>query len=312
MASNVPLVEIDLQGSLKRVASGKVRDLFEIDEHTLLFVASDRISAYDVIMRNGIPQKGALLTQMSSFWFSYLSRVEPSLQTHFLASDLPAAVTYKLSPDSVAMLSKRSMQVRRLKPFALESIVRGYITGSAWSEYKSRGTVHGIKVSGPGGAILREGDKFDKPIWTPSTKAELGDKDENIHPDQAKDIVGAEYAKAIEELSLALYTAAHEYALTKGIIIADTKFEFAAAPETSSAEPKIVLIDEVLTPDSSRFWPLSEYKPGGAQPSFDKQFLRDWLTSEGLKGKESVTMPDHVVRQTGEKYQEAFVKLTAE
>lgn len=261
-------------------------------------------------MLQGIPQKGALLTQMSKFWFDYLPKRVPNLQTHLITTDLPTSLTSKLPADKLDQLRDRSMQVRRLQPFALESIVRGYITGSAWSEYKSKGTVHGIQVSGPNGAKLQEGDRLERPLWTPSTKAELGDKDENIHPDQAKDIVGAEYAAAISELSVAIYSAAHEYALSKGIIIADTKFEFAAAPDSTPANPKIVLIDEVLTPDSSRFWPVAEYKPGGAQPSFDKQYMRDWLTSQGLKGKDGVTMTEEVVRETQKKYEEAFEKLT--
>ena len=194
------------------------------------------------------------------------------------------------------------MHVRRLKIFPLESIVRGYITGSGWAEYSRCGTVHGIPM--PTG--LQESQKLAQPLWTPSTKAEVGGKDENISPAQARELVGASYAQRIEELSLRIYAVARDYAAERGIIIADTKFEF-GLDETND---EVVLVDEVLTPDSSRFWPADRYEVGRGQESFDKQYLRDWLTSEGLKGKEGVEMPEAVVMETARKYREAFEKLT--
>ena len=213
--------------------------------------------------------------------------------------DLPASV-----PESErALLKNRSMQVRRLKIFPIEAIVRGYITGSAWKEYQRTGTVHTIPIA----AGLKNAEAFPQgAIYTPSTKAEAGQNDENISPAQAAEIVGEKYAKRIEELALKLYTAARDYAITRGIIIADTKFEFGLDEETD----EIVLVDEVLTPDSSRFWPADKYEIGREQDSYDKQYLRDWLTSNGLKGKQGVAMPEDVVAKTAEKYREAFEKLT--
>jgi len=194
------------------------------------------------------------------------------------------------------------MLVRRLKIFSLESIVRGYITGSGWAEYKQTGTVHGISMP----KDLKESQKLETPLWTPSTKAELGDKDENISPAKAREIVGEKYAARIEELSLKIYTVARDYAAERGIIIADTKFEFGLDEETD----EVVLVDEVLTPDSSRFWPADKYEVGKGQDSYDKQYLRDWLTGEGLKGRDGVEMPEAVVQETARKYREAFQKLT--
>lgn len=199
------------------------------------------------------------------------------------------------------------MQVRRLQVFPVESIVRGYITGSGWAEYKKSGTVCGIPLA----AGLKEGQKLEKPLWTPSTKAELGDKDENISPAEAAELVGQEFAKEIERQSLEIYSTAAQKAEEVGIILADTKFEFGLDKDNGN---KVILIDEVLTPDSSRFWPKETWEEnlGRAQPSFDKQFLRDWLTANGLKGKENVTIPDDVAQKTAEKYQEAYQKLTGE
>ncbi|KAL5113834.1 Bifunctional purine biosynthetic protein ade1 [Pleosporales sp. CAS-2024a] len=297
MASEA-LVNIDVQGKLPKVASGKVRDLYAIDDDTLLFVASDRISAYDVIMKNGIPGKGALLTSMSIYWFKYLTEHVPGLQTHFLTSSLPPALA------SQSFLAERSMQVRRLRIVPIESIVRGYITGSGWAEYQKSGTVNGIRL--PEGLV--EGQKLPAPLWTPSTKAEVGDKDVNITPEAAREMIGnASVAAKIEELSLAIYAAAAARAESVGIILADTKFEFGL-----DAHNNVVLVDEVLTPDSSRFWPKETWEQnlGKAQPSFDKQFLRDWLTAEGLKGKPGVTVPGEIVTKTAEKYQEAYEKIT--
>ncbi|KAF2456796.1 putative phosphoribosylaminoimidazole-succinocarboxamide synthase [Lineolata rhizophorae] len=297
-----PVVTTDLAGQFPLVARGKVRDVYSIDENTLLFVATDRISAYDVIMSNGIPQKGALLTQISAYWFDFLTSKISGLKTHFLTLSLPKS----LSESTQLQIRKRTMQVRRLKVFPIESIVRGYITGSAWNEYRRKGTVNGMNMSRADGAPLQESERLARPIYTPSTKAKAGGKDENIHPDEAARIVGQKYAKRIEELSLSLYSEAHKHALKAGIIIADTKFEFGL----DTATDQVVLVDEVLTPDSSRFWPASSYAVGKPQNSFDKQFLRDWLTREGLKGKEGVMMPEEIVRETADKYREAFERLT--
>ncbi|KAK5016910.1 hypothetical protein BJ546DRAFT_851654 [Cryomyces antarcticus] len=309
-SSQAPTVQVDLEGRLERVATGKVRDLYAIDDQTLLFVASDRISAYDVILSNGIPQKGALLTLLSAHWFRFLSSAIPSLRTHFKTLELPASL--RQSPELVKRLQHRSMQVRRFPPnhiFPIEAIVRGYITGSGWKEYSEKGTVHGIEM--PEG--LRESERLQQAVYTPSTKAELGGKDENIHPDQARQILqerygkdrGARYAQRVEELALEIYSRARDYAVERGIIIADTKFEFGLDAEAD----EVVLVDEVLTPDSSRFWPAATYEVGRSQDSFDKQYLRDWLTSNGLKGKQGVEMPPEVLEKTAAKYREAFEML---
>ncbi|KAG0650211.1 Phosphoribosylaminoimidazole-succinocarboxamide synthase [Hyphodiscus hymeniophilus] len=283
--------------ALPKIAEGKVRDLYEVDSNTLLFVASDRISAYDVIMSNGIPSKGPLLTQLSTFWFHLLPTLVPGLRTHFLTLSLPS----QIPPSQIGQLENRSMQVRRLKVFPIEAIVRGYITGSAWKEYQRSQTVHGIPM--PAG--LLESSPFPQPLYTPSTKAEAGQNDENIHPSEAAKIVGEEYATQIEDLAIKLYTAARDYAAERGIIIADTKFEFGV-----DEAGDVVLVDEVLTPDSSRFWRKDRYEVGREQESFDKQFLRNWLVREGLKGKQGVSMPEEVVKETARKYKEAYEGLT--
>ncbi|TVY16254.1 Phosphoribosylaminoimidazole-succinocarboxamide synthase [Lachnellula arida] len=285
--------------ALPKIATGKVRELYKVDDKTLLFVASDRISAYDVIMENGIPSKGPLLNLLSAHWFKVLPTLLPSLRTHFLTLSLPSSIPQSQHD----LLQNRSMQVRRLKIFPLEAIVRGYITGSAWKEYKVSGTVHSIPIA----AGLKESQAFPQgAIYTPSTKAEAGENDENISLAKAAEIVGQEYADRIEKLALSLYTAARDYAKDRGIIIADTKFEFGLDEETD----EIVLVDEVLTPDSSRFWPADKYEVGREQDSFDKQYLRDWLVKEGLKGKQGVRMPENIALETAKKYREAFEKLT--
>ncbi|KAI0010429.1 putative phosphoribosylaminoimidazole-succinocarboxamide synthase [Xylariaceae sp. FL0662B] len=296
-ASNQALTKIELT-SLPKLASGKVRDLYAIDARTLLFVTTDRISAYDVVMENGVPQKGPLLTLLSEHWFRELPARVPGLKTHFLTTDLPA-----LSPADAAAIRNRSMQVRRLKVFPLEAIVRGYLTGSAYKEYVARGTVHGYSLP-PG--VLECAPIPGGPIYTPSTKAPAGQKDENISREQAAEIVGERYAARIEELALKVFRAASEYAEERGIIIADTKFEFALDEETD----EVVLVDEVLTSDSSRMWPKDKYEPGHDQESFDKQFLRNWLTKEGLKGKEGVVVPEDILQATSDKYKEVFQRLT--
>jgi phosphoribosylaminoimidazole-succinocarboxamide synthase len=293
----------DLSALYKPLAKGKVRDLYELDALSLLFIATDRISAYDVILDNGVPDKGALLTQLSAHWFKVLTNAIPSLQTHFISLDLPEKIA---NSDLASQYEGRSMQVRKLKVIQLESIVRGYITGSAWSEYKKSGTVHGIPM--PSG--LQESQKLEQPIWTPSTKAEQGEHDENISPEKAAEIVGQEIADRVAKLSLELYATARDYAAERGIIIADTKFELGL--DESTSPPSIILIDEVLTPDSSRFWSADKYEVGRGQESLDKQYLRDWLTSNGLKGKEGVSMPEDVLQRTRAGYLEAYERLTGD
>lgn len=237
---------------------------------------------------------------MTAFWFDYLPKQIPDLKTHFLGLKVPGTVPIQAK----TQLHNRSMLVRRLKIFPIEAIVRGYITGSAWSSYKKTGEVNGLKL--PEG--LQESQEFPQPIYTPSTKAELGQHDENISVERAAEIVGAKYAKRIEELALRIYSVAKEYAKQQGIIIADTKFEFGLDEETDD----VVLVDEVLTPDSSRFWSAKTYELGRSQESFDKQYLRDWLTSNGLKGKEDVEMTEEVIQNTASKYTEAFQILTGQ
>ncbi|KAK7227188.1 hypothetical protein V2G26_015191 [Clonostachys chloroleuca] len=284
--------------SLPLLSVGKVRELYKIDESTLLFSSTDRISAYDVILKNGVPNKGFILTQLTAHWISVLTDKLPSLKTHLLSLEPPNGLT----PADADKVRGRSMQVRKLKIFPIEVIIRGYITGSAWKEYQKSGTVHGI----PQPAGLEQCSAFPAgPIYTPSTKAEQGEHDENISPEQAAAVLG-EYASRIEELALTVYKAGAEYALERGIIIADTKFEFGLDEETD----EVVLVDEILTPDSSRFWPADAYQTGRDQDSFDKQFLRNWLTKEGLKGKEGVAMPADIAETTGAKYQEVFERLT--
>ncbi|KAI1449248.1 phosphoribosylaminoimidazole-succinocarboxamide synthase [Annulohypoxylon stygium] len=298
MGSGQILTEINLT-SLPKLAEGKVRDLYSVDDKTLLFVASDRISAYDVVMKNGVPHKGALLTLQSVHWFNVLAQKVPGLKTHFLTTDVPAQV----KADEAQLIRNRSMQVRKLKVFPLEAIVRGYVTGSAWKEYKAHGTVHGTPLP-PG---LKECEAVPGgPIYTPSTKAPLGQHDENISRERAAQIVGDKHAARIEDLALKVFQAGQEYAAERGIIIADTKFEFGLDEETD----EVVLVDEVLTSDSSRMWPKDKYEPGRDQESFDKQFLRNWLTENGLKGKEDVVVPDDVLQATGERYAEVFRRLT--
>ncbi|KAK5740114.1 Bifunctional purine biosynthetic protein ade1 [Elasticomyces elasticus] len=283
---------------LKKIASGKVREIFEVDANTLLFVATDRISAYDVILENGIPNKGPLLTQLSAHWFDLIRTHIPDLRLHVISLSLPDNIPANMLP----MLASRSMQVRRHPILPLESIVRGYITGSAWNEYRHSGTVNGMPM--PEG--LKESQKLESAIWTPSTKAEAGEHDENISKERAAEILGEEVAGRVEKVSLRLYELARDYAEKRGILIADTKFEFGLEAGTN----ELVLVDEVLTPDSSRFWPKGDYEVGRGQGSYDKQYLRDWLTTTGNKGKEGVRMPDEVVKATTEKYTEAFEMLT--
>ena len=291
--ANAPVLQLDLPG-IKKVRSGKVREVFDLGDAFLL-VASDRISAFDVIMPNGIPRKGEVLTQISHFWFARFASLVPN---HLLAGandPLPA----NLQPYA-GLLAGRSMIVKKAKPLAIECIVRGYLSGSGWKEYKKSQTVCGIQL--PAG--LTESAELPEPIFTPSTKAEAG-HDENISFAEAEKIVGSDLARQARDLSLMIYKAGRDYARQRGIIIADTKFEFGLF------EGKLILIDEVLTPDSSRFWPADQYVPGQGQPSFDKQFVRDYLeTLTWDKTPPGPTLPEDVVNKTSAKYLEAYERLT--
>ncbi|CCE78005.1 Piso0_000617 [Millerozyma farinosa CBS 7064] len=295
----------ELDGILTLVNRGKVRDIYEVDDKTLLFVATDRISAYDVIMENGITGKGKILTNLSEFWFDFLSKEIPN---HLVLKNnddkhLFAALPEKLSePKYKAQLSGRSLLVRKLKLIPLEVIVRGYITGSAWKEYQKTKTIHGLKIADDN---LQESQELPEPLFTPSTKAEQGEHDENISPSQAAEIVGKDLSEKLASKSISLYSKAKEFAKGRGIIIADTKFEFGLDENDS-----LVLVDEVLTPDSSRFWNAADYKIGQSQDSYDKQYLRNWLTSNGLAGKDGVSMDSSVVEKSREKYIEAYEALT--
>ncbi|KAJ9086654.1 Bifunctional purine biosynthetic protein ade1 [Entomophthora muscae] len=283
---------------LKLLARGKVRDIYHVEEGKLLFVATDRLSAFDVVMENGIPGKGKILTQLSLFWFDLLKDVMPNHLINANFDEMPANVQkYR------GQLEGRSMLVNSLTIYPIEAIVRGYIAGSGWKEYQTSGTVCSIPL--PEG--LLESDKLPSPLFTPSTKAEIGDHDENISPAKAAEIIGAEAASTMEKLALAVYSKARDYALTKGIIIADTKFEFG-----KDAAGTMILADEVLTPDSSRFWPVESYQAGKGQDSFDKQYVRDFLLSIGFdkSASQSVTLPEEVVKATLGKYIEAFTLLT--
>ncbi len=290
---NEPILQLDLPG-IKKVRSGKVREVFDLGDRFLL-VASDRISAFDVIMPNGIPHKGAVLTQISHFWFEKFASLVPN---HLLAKANDPLPT-NLAPFA-DKLAKRSMIVKKAKPLAIECIVRGYLSGSGLKEYKKSQTVCGIKL--PAGLV--DSSELTEPIFTPSTKAEQG-HDENINFEQACKIVGTELATQARDLSLMIYKAGRDFARQRGIIIADTKFEFGLF------DGKLILIDEVLTPDSSRFWPADQYAPGKGQPSFDKQFVRDYLeTLTWDKTPPGPKLPEDVVAKTSAKYLEAYEKLT--
>ena len=276
-------------------ASGKVRDVYSVGDQQLLFVATDRISAFDYILATGIPHKGRVLSQISLFWFDYLADIVPN---HLITADVdqyPAAVRKYAD-----LLRGRSMLVQRAEMFPVECVVRGYISGSAWKEYKATGMVSGIKL--PAG--LKESDAFPEPIFTPSTKATTG-HDENISFDQMCQIVGVETASHLRDLTLRVYKKAAGYARQRGIIIADTKFEFGRTAKG------ITLADEVLTPDSSRFWPADKYAPGRPQDSYDKQYVRDYLEQiHWNKHPPAPALPPDVARRTSEKYLEAYFQLT--
>lgn len=269
--------------------SGKVRDLFINDAGEIILVASDRISAYDWIMPTAIPDKGRLLTQLSLFWFNKLSNITPH---HVLSTNVPMEV------------KGRAIICKSLEIFPVECVARGYLTGSGWVEYQRRQEVCGIPLS----EGLLDGSQLTEPIFTPATKAEIGEHDENISFSETAEITGESIASELRRLTLSLYSTARDYAKERGIIIADTKFEFGI-----DSKGQITLADEVLTPDSSRFWPAESWRPGGAQPSFDKQYLRDWLTNIGWdKQSPPPELPDEVVEKTRARYIEAYAALTGE
>lgn len=291
------LTTLDLPG-IKKVNSGKVREMFEVGEH-LLMVATDRISAFDVILPDAIAYKGKVLTQISKFWFERIA--EEGIVPHHLVTAVAAEFPSILSPFQ-DQLEGRSMLVRRCQPLPIECVVRGYMAGSGWKEYQETGTICGISL--PEG--LTESDELPEPIFTPATKATTG-HDENISFERAAEIVGEETAERVRELSLRIYSWARAYARERGIIICDTKFEFGIAGS------QLLLIDEVLTPDSSRFWPASEYRPGRSQPSFDKQFIRDYLeTLDWDKTPPGPELPPEIVQATTERYLEVYRQLTGE
>ena len=278
------------------LSRGKVRDIYDVDEKTLLIVTTDRMSAFDVIMNEPIPYKGVILNQITLFWMEKFKDIIPN---HLIESDVnrfPAA----LAPWKDE-LEGRAVIVRKAKPLPVECIVRGYITGSGWKDYKATGTLCGYKLP----ANLRESDKLEPALFTPSTKAELGQHDENISVAQAAKLLGAETAAKVERTTLAIYEAGRTYAAGRGIIVADTKFEF------GFIDGKLHLIDEVLTPDSSRFWPADQYQPGQGQPSFDKQYLRNWLEKQPWnKQPPPPALPEEIIKATANRYQEAYDILT--
>jgi phosphoribosylaminoimidazole-succinocarboxamide synthase len=281
---------------LKRLHRGKVRDLYEVDDEHMLIVTSDRISAFDVILPTPIPGKGEVLTGISNFWFA---RMRDQVPNHLSEVPLDSVIS---DPELRRLLAPRSVIARRLRSLPVEAIVRGYLIGSGWKDYQRNGSLCGIRL--PRG--LRQADRLPEPLFTPSTKAEVGDHDVNIDFGRAAAIVGAATAGRIRELSLEIYRRAADYALGRGIIIADTKFEFGL-----DADGEVVLIDEVLTPDSSRFWPAENYRPGTSPPSFDKQFVRDYLdTLDWDRTAPGPDLPTDVIEKTAEKYQEAYARLT--
>ena len=285
--------------SLPLLARGKVRDNYAVGEDRLLMIASDRLSAFDVIMGEPIPGKGEILTEVALFWFDQLGHIVPN----HLTGEAPESV---VAPDEVAQVRGRSMLVKRPKPIPVEAVVRGYLAGSGWKEYQESQSVCGVPL--PAG--LTNAAKLPEPIYTPAAKAEAGEHDENITFEKTVEIVGADLAARIRDISIAIYKAASEFAATKGIIIADTKFEFGL-----DADGQLVLMDEVLTPDSSRYWPADQYREGTNPPSFDKQYLRDWLEQAQVDGKPwgkqppPPTLPPEVIEATAAKYREAMARL---
>lgn len=291
-----PLFKPDLK-SLKAINHGKVRDLYEVDDQYMLIVTSDRISAFDVVLPDPIPQKGEVLNAVSRFWFERTKELVPN----HLSDIKPADV---LTPGELEQLGERALVVKRLQPLPVEAIARGYVIGSGWKEYQRNGTICDITL--PQG--LEQAAQLPQPIFTPSTKADIGDHDENISFQRTVELIGQENAGKMRELTLKIYSDAAEFALQKGIIIADTKFEFGL-----DNDGEMVLIDEVLTPDSSRFWPADEYRTGISPPSFDKQYVRDYLeTLDWNKTPPAPRLPEDIINNTAKKYLEAKHRLTGE
>jgi phosphoribosylaminoimidazole-succinocarboxamide synthase len=286
--------------SLPLLARGKVRDNYAVGTDRLLMVATDRLSAFDVIMNEGIPGKGTLLTQIALFWFEYLAHIVPN---HLIGGDPQTVVNFA----EIAQVHTRSMLVKRLRPIPVEAVVRGYLAGSGWKEYQQTQSICGVNL--PAG--LQNASKLPEPIFTPATKAAAGGHDENIDFARMTQLVGSELANQIRDASLKLYTTAAVFALSKSLIIADTKFEFGL-----DENDKLTLMDEVLTPDSSRYWPLSEYTEGINPPSYDKQFVRDWLENTMIQGQPwdkktpAPELPVEIIIKTAERYQEALRCLT--
>jgi phosphoribosylaminoimidazole-succinocarboxamide synthase len=299
MSTPEPTVYETRLHSLPLLARGKVRDNFAVGSDRILMVASDRISAFDVVMGEPIPGKGALLTKMALFWFGKLAHVVPN----HLTGEAPESV---VAADEVDQVRGRSMLVKRLKPLPIEAVVRGYLAGSGWKEYQDNGRVCGVPLP-PG---LQNASRLPQPIFTPATKADAGEHDENISFERTVELIGAPLAEQVRDTAIRLYTEAAAYALTRGIIIADTKFEFGL-----DERGQLTLMDEVLTPDSSRFWPLDSYREGVNPPSFDKQFLRDWLESATVDGKPwakrapAPQMPREIAQATADRYRTALEML---
>ena len=298
LSSDIPLLESTIK-SLQRVHQGKVRDIYAIDDKTMLLVSTDRLSAFDVILPIGIVNKGAMLTQMANFWFEKLKHVVPN---HLTGIDPNSIVSTEDKAQLGAGNLSRAVVVKKLKPLPIEAIVRGYLVGSGWKEYSQKGTVCDIAL--PKGLQLAQ--KLPQPLFTPSSKAVAGEHDENISIAQVEALIGKDMAAQVAKVAIQLYTEAAEYAITRGIIIADTKFEFGL-----DANGVLHVMDEVLTPDSSRFWPAETYKLGSNPPSYDKQYVRDWLESiHWNKAPPAPVLPEDVAQRTSEKYMEAFEKLT--
>ncbi len=300
-----PALHTSMLSSLPLLARGKVRDNYAVGEDRILMVASDRLSAFDVIMGEPIPGKGVLLTQMALFWFDKFGPEGQNICPIHLTGEAPESV---VTPAEAPQVAGRSMLVKRLKPLPVEAVVRGYLAGSGWKEYQHNQAVCGVALP-PG---LQNASKLPAPIYTPAAKAAVGEHDENITFEQTVAMIGADLATRIRDISLRLYQAASEFAATKGIIIADTKFEFGL-----DSDGILTLMDEVLTPDSSRFWPAESYQAGTNPPSYDKQFVRDWLEQALVDGKPwsktppAPRVPDAVIARTAAKYQEAWQRLSA-
>jgi phosphoribosylaminoimidazole-succinocarboxamide synthase len=292
---NQTVFETNLHG-LKRIHRGKVRDIYAVDDEHMLIVTTDRLSAFDVILPDPIPEKGRVLTQISNFWFERTGHIVPNHLSDYHYE------RYVTDPHERRMLRNRAVVVRRLRALPVEAVVRGYLIGSGWKDYQATGEICGVAL--PKG--LRQADRLPEPIFTPATKAAVGEHDENVSFEKIAKTIGTELAERVRKTALALYDFAAEYALSRGIIIADTKFEFGV-----DAHDRLVLIDEALTPDSSRFWPVASYEPGRSPPSFDKQYVRDWLERQNWNKKPPAPrLPAEVIQHTSEKYLEALRLLT--